>query len=53
MSDTMKYWEVQTFEPKEEEKLSEDIVNILDLFRLLSVGNKLKVRNLIINEEIF
>jgi hypothetical protein len=49
----MKYWEEQTFEPRKEEKLSEDIVNILDLFRLLSVENKLKVRDLIRNEEIF
>jgi hypothetical protein len=53
MSDTMKYWEEQSFEPIKEEKLSEDVVNILDLYRLLSVENKLKVRNLIRNEEIF
>jgi hypothetical protein len=53
MSDTMKYWEEQTFEPKEEEESSEDVVNILDLYRLLSVENKLKVRNLLRNVEIF
>ena len=48
----MKFWEEQSFEPKKEEQLSKDVVNILDLFRLLSVGNKLKVRNLIREESI-
>jgi len=49
----MTFWEHNLFEPKEEEKLSEDVVNILDLFRLLSTQDKLKVRNLLRNEEIF
>lgn len=48
----MKYWEEQNFEPREEEQLSKDVVNILDLFRLLSVQDKLKVRNLIREESI-
>lgn len=48
----MKYWEEQNFEPKEQEQLSNNVVNILNLFRLLSVQDKLKVRNLIREESI-
>jgi hypothetical protein len=41
-------------EPKEEkEVLSEDVVNILELFRLLSVENKVRVRQLLKQENIF
>ena len=41
-------------EPKEEDKeLSKDVVDIIQLFRLLSVENKVKVRQLLKNENIF
>jgi len=41
-------------EPKEDkEVLSEDVVNILELFRLLSAENKVKVRQLLKQENIF
>ena len=41
-------------EPKEDkEVLSEDVVNIIQLFRLLSVENKVKVRQLLKQENIF
>ena len=41
-------------EPKQEDKeLSKDVVNIIQLFRLLSVENKVKVRQLLKNENIF
>lgn len=41
-------------EPKEEkEVLSEDVVNILELFRLLSAEQKVKVRQLLKQENIF
>ena len=45
-------------EPKEKEelngdKISEDFVNIIDLFRLLSSAEKLAVKRLIREENIF
>ena len=41
-------------EPKEDkEVLSEDVVNILELFRLLSAEQKVKVRQLLKQENIF
>jgi hypothetical protein len=40
--------------PKEDkEVLSEDVVNILELFRLLSAENKVKARQLLKQENIF
>jgi hypothetical protein len=41
-------------EPKEDkEVLSEDVVNIIDLFRLLNSAEKLAVKRLIREENIF
>ena len=41
-------------EPKEDkEVLSEDVVNIIQLFRLLSAEQKVKVKKLIKEENIF
>ena len=39
--------------PKEKEELSEDIVNIIQLFRLLSAENKVKVKQILREENIF
>ena len=38
---------------EKEEKLSEEVVNIRDLFRLLSAEDKIKVRGLLTQENIF
>jgi hypothetical protein len=41
-------------EPKEDkEVLSEDVVNILELFRLLSINDKIVIKKLIRNETVF
>ena len=41
-------------EPKEDkEVLSEDVVNILELFRLLSINDKITVKKLIRDETVF
>ena len=54
MSDTIKYWEEQNLSPTESKKeLSKDIINILDLFRLLSSEEKATVKRLIREENIF
>ena len=57
MSDSVtKYFMDNSYleEPKQEDKeLSKDVVNIIQLFRLLSVENKVKVRQLLKNENIF
>ena len=38
---------------KEEESLNEDVNTIIQLFRILSVAEKVKVKELIRNESIF
>jgi hypothetical protein len=35
------------------ENVSEDVINILDLFRLLSAENKIKIRQMLRDEKIF
>ena len=39
--------------PKEKEELSEDVVNIIQLFRLLSAEQKVKVKQILRDENIF
>ena len=53
MSDSVKYWEEQDLEPKQEKELSKDVVNILELFRLLSVEDKATAKRVIKEENIF
>ena len=56
MSDSVKYWEEQNFGEKEiktEEKYSQDVINIKELFRLLSVENRILVKRIIAEEKIF
>jgi hypothetical protein len=55
MSDSVKYWEEQNFGEKEktEEKYSQDVINIRDLFRLLSLEDKILVRRILSQENIF
>jgi len=43
------YFETQ----KEQEPLNKDVENILELFRLLSPENKVKVKQLLKSEKIF
>ena len=53
MSDSVKYWEEQDLEPKQEKELSEDVVNILELFRLLSLEDKATAKRIIKGEKMF
>ena len=57
MSDSVtKYFMDNSYleEPKQEDKeLSKDVVNIIDLFRLLSSAEKLAVKRIIREEKIF
>ena len=56
MSDSVKYWEEQSFGEKEiktEEKYSQDVINIKELFRLLSVEDRILVKRIIAEEKIF
>ena len=57
MSDSVsKYFMDNSYleEPKQDDKeLSKDVVDIIQLFRLLSVENKVKVRQLLKQENIF
>lgn len=53
MGDTLKYWDEQDFQNYEKETLSEDVQHILDLFRLLSAEERLKVKQLVREEKIF
>ena len=39
--------------PKDKEELSEDVVNIIQLFRLLSAEQKVKVKQILRDENIF
>ena len=50
------YLDQESFSEKEnklEEKYNQDVVNIRDLFRLLSVEDKILVRRIIAQEKIF
>lgn len=56
MSDSIKYWEEQSFGEKEiktEEIYSQDVINIRELFRLLSFEDKVIAKRLIQQEKIF
>mgnify|MGYP006921427868 CR=1 FL=1 len=53
MSDSLTYWESQDFGEETEEKISKDVQEIIELFRLLSVENKVKCRRIIAQENIF
>jgi hypothetical protein len=54
MSDTVKhYWDEEYPQEKIDNKLSEDVVNILETFKLLSVENKIIVKRLIKTVDIF
>lgn len=55
-STTQRFWEEQEyFENREieQEPLNKDVENILELFRLLSPENKVKVKQLLKSEKIF
>lgn len=49
----IKYYQEDYTEQKIEENLSEDVLNILQLFRLLSASEKVDVKRLIRKEGIF
>ena len=54
MSDTVKhYWDEEYPQEKIDNKLSEDVINILETFKLLSVENKIVVKRLIKTVDIF
>ena len=56
MSDSVKYYFEENFGEKEnktEEKYSQDVINIKELFRLLSVEDKILVKRIIAEEKIF
>lgn len=55
-STTQKFWEEQEyFENKEikQEPLNKDVENILEQFRLLSLEDKVKVKQLLKTEKLF
>lgn len=55
-STTQRFWEEQEYfenREKEQEPLNKDVENILELFRLLSPENKVKVKQLLKSEKIF
>ena len=61
MSDSVKYWEEQNFgeqelrskEIKTEEKDSQDVINILDLFKMLSIEDKITIIRKLRQEKLF
>jgi len=56
MSDSVTYYMDNSYleNPKEDkEVLSEDVVNIVQLFRLLSSAEKVKVKQILRDENIF
>ena len=56
MSDSIKYWEEQNFGEKEiktEEKDSQDVINILDLFKMLSIEDKITTIRKLRQEKLF
>ena len=55
MSDSIKYWEEQSFGEKEikTEEYSQDVINIREQFSLLSYNDKALVKRLIREENIF
>ena len=54
MSDSVKYYFEENFgKEKTEEKYSQDVINIKELFRLLSVENRILVKRIIAEEKIF
>ena len=55
MSDTVtKYWEEQeSVNSAEKEEYSQDVINIKELFRLLSLEDKILVKRIISLEKVF
>ena len=54
MSDTLKrYWEEEYPQEVKDNKLSEDVVNILETFKLLTIEDKIIVKRLIKTVDIF
>ena len=54
MSDSVKYYFEENFgKEKTEEKHSQDVINIKELFRLLSVEDRILVKRIIAEEKIF
>lgn len=53
MGDSIKYWEDRLEQETISNSFSNDVINILDLFKLLSTEEKLKVKRLIKEEKIF
>ena len=47
------YLDQESFGEKTEEKYSQDVINIKELFRLLSVENRILVKRIIAEENIF
>ena len=54
MSDTVKhYWDEEYPQEVKDNKLSEDVVNILETFKLLTIEDKIIVKRLIKTVDIF
>ena len=55
MSDSVTYYMDNSYleSPKEDKELSQDVINIRELFRLLSYNDKALVKRLIREENIF
>ena len=54
MCDTLKhYWEEEYPQEVKDNKLSEDVVNILETFKLLTIEDKIIVKRLIKTVDIF
>ena len=54
MSDTFKhYWDEEYPQEEKDDKLSKDVLNILEIFKLLSVEDKIVVKRLIKTMDIF
>ena len=53
MSDSVKYYFEENFGKEKTEEYSQDVINIRELFRLLSYNDKALVKRLIREENIF
>ncbi len=53
MGATINYWEDRISEKELEEICSKEVIDFIELFRLLSLDDKVKVKRLISQENVF
>ena len=54
MSDSLTFWEEQVFSAeKSKKKITENVKNILELYNLLSLEEKIEVKRLIREQKLF